>query len=84
MPKKEANHWNYRVFRITEDTGIDEKPTETYLEIRRVHYKDGKTESYSEIAPSAIGGTKEELKQDLLNMIKACDKPILEIESFFG
>lgn len=75
--------WNYRVMAIPHPKkGWDE----VSLTINDVYYNDeGEPDSYGELmeAPTyrhgevAGGDTIEEVRGDLDNMTKACDKPIL-------
>ena len=74
MIKRPKSHWNYRVLRHPKD--------ENWLEIKSVHYKDGKPRAVS-VEPSTVEGCSiEELKANLIKMLIALDKEILTDKDF--
>jgi len=68
--------WNYRVLRNFNDDGT------FYYQIHETYYDtDGKIMCYSDDGIKPYGETVPELKDDLLYMIKALDKPVLDYET---
>ena len=74
MHMRPESHWNYRVVSHPKD--------ENWLQIKSVHYKDGKPSAVS-VEPSTVeGGSIEDLKSDLIKMFIALDKEILTDKDF--
>jgi hypothetical protein len=70
-------HWNYRVVRKSYNTNDGE--THQMFGIHEVYYDDFGEVKYITTKPlDAYGDTPEELQEDLKEMLKAFDKPILE------
>ena len=75
-------HWNHRV--ISKQVPADIKGnTETAYEIHEVYYnEEGIPTSCTVDGITAFGETVEELKETLERMLKATEKPILEMSYF--
>ena len=80
--KLKNNYWNNRVVKET-------RSGETFYSIREVYYKNDKPNGWSAEARPAVGydddltdGGKpisgvESLRESLMRMVRACDKPVL-------
>ena len=74
MKTRPKSYWNYRVVSHPKD--------ENWLQIKNVHYKDGKPSAVS-VEPSTVEGYSiEDLKADLIKMLVALDKEILTDKDF--
>ena len=75
-------HWNYRVIRKKYPPAIDGIVEES-LQIHEVYYDENNNpKMVTEEGMEPHGETLDELRNDLNNMIKALDKPILAYNSF--
>lgn len=67
--------WNYRVTRRTVQD-------EVAYEIREVYYSvDGKIKMWSTHAMAPFGETKDELKQNLEQMMSCLTEPVLDLDT---
>jgi hypothetical protein len=68
------SHWNFRLVDLTA-----QNDGEKWITIQEVYYEDDKPVGY---ASATVGGeSAEEVKQDLLRMLTACDLPTLVVDA---
>jgi len=83
----EASYWNYRVVRCHDDDSANEIlgtlgiPPQPILAIHEVYYSSNdKPISWSVDHMHPQGDCIEELKGDLMHMLEACEKPVLDMK----
>jgi hypothetical protein len=65
--------WNYRVFKNTSETD------HVYYAVHEVYYSDdGTMNGRTESAVWPTGQTVEELRSDIMRMLKALEQPVME------
>ena len=69
-------HWNYRVLVYNDVEGL-------YFRIHEVYYADGVPNGYSQPGAAVSGSTSSDLKNCLLRMKEATEKPFLWAEERF-
>lgn len=70
------HHWNYRVLKSKPD---DPDLVYPYYWVGKVHYnEEGKPEAYTTLSPVINSENFEELQKDVMAMVRAFDKPVLE------
>jgi hypothetical protein len=68
-----TNHWNFRLVDLTA-----QNDGEKWITIQEVYYEDDKPVGY---ANATVGGESiDEVKQDLMRMIEACNQPMLVVD----
>jgi len=68
------SHWNFRLIDMTK-----RNDGEKWVTIKEVYYEDDKPVGY---ADATVGGESvDEVKQDLLRMLTACDLPMLAVDA---
>ena len=68
------NHWNFRLIDMSAANG-----GEPWVTIKEVYYEDDKPVGYADVT---VGGeSADEVKQDLLRMLTACDLPMLAVDA---
>ena len=69
-----TNHWNFRLIDMTK-----RNDGEKWVTIKEVYYEDDKPVGYADVT---VGGEDvDEVKQDLLRMLTACDLPMLAVDA---
>lgn len=72
-------HWNYRVVHTLKPDGTPTvEHTDTYA-VHEVYYEDGHICAWSDAA-QPYGESPDQLRDDLMAMLKALDAPVLERE----
>lgn len=68
------SHWNFRLIDLTK-----RNDGEKWVTIKEVYYEDDKPVGYADVT---VGGEDvDEVKQDLLRMLTACDLPMLAVDA---
>jgi hypothetical protein len=68
------SHWNFRLVDLTA-----QNDGEKWITIQEVYYEDDEPVGY---ASATVGGESlDEVKQDLLRMLTACDLPMLAVDA---
>lgn len=71
--------WRYAVSRSTTSSNPDASPDGEAWEIRELHPDSDNKFGYTENHIAPYGETVEELRQELLHMLAALDRPILDL-----
>lgn len=68
------SHWNFRLIDLTK-----RNDGEKWVTIKEVYYEGDEPVGYADVT---VGGESvDEVKQDLLRMLTACDLPMLAVDA---
>jgi hypothetical protein len=78
VTEAEIDHWDYRVRGFTAFTGVPGADPEESHDIIEAYYDaEGNVVAWGNNI-GAVGGTLDELRDELSLMLEACDKPVLD------